>query len=333
MKKQKLSPVAIFVIALLALYTIIYILPGVSGVLQASYTAEFGELVTSDDTTGYFVRNEYVYFSGIMGEENIYIKENKLVRKGTRILEIVSPDGERKKSRSGQGTYTRFRKNITGRHKIVTDKFISQQEGIVSYHADGFESILTPETMDEKKKGFFDLLTNNDDIELKRDEVLSSDPVFKICDRSRWYIVCYVPKDSKDRYPKGRRVTVEIDGGTEIVGKVRKSSEERRLRKLIIETNYFFRDFCRTRKADVRIISEDAKGLIISNMSIVEKKGRKGVFVRTKTGKYTFREISVIATDGKQSAIESTRFRDAEGNSIETVKSHDDILRRPSKNM
>ena len=88
MRNVKKSPVVILFIVAAVLYVIIYILPQVTGVLRSSYTAEYGELKTFDKVEGYFVRSEYVYFSDLTGTANRYIDENKLVRKGTRIMEV-----------------------------------------------------------------------------------------------------------------------------------------------------------------------------------------------------------------------------------------------------
>ena len=89
MGKKKTSPVVILVIVAAVLYGIIYILPRVTGVLRSSYTAEYGELKTFDKTEGYIARNEFVYFSNVTGTANRYIKEDKLVRRGTRIMEVT----------------------------------------------------------------------------------------------------------------------------------------------------------------------------------------------------------------------------------------------------
>ena len=116
-----------------------------------------------------------------------------------------------------------------------------------------------------------------------------------------------------------------------ITGTVYKITDERREKKLIIKTSYYYKYFATLRKIDVEVITSDVMGLLISNTSIVEKGGKKGVFVRQKTGKYKFVPINVIATDGTQSAISPSQFRDSDGNTVTTVRSYDDILRRPDR--
>lgn len=339
MSKSKLSPLVILFIVAAVLYGIIYILPRVTGVLRSSYTAEYGELKTFDKTEGYVIRNEHVYFSTVTGAANRYIKENKLVRKGTRIMEVNASEKKAGNedvqaldtSQKGSATYASIRDDVKGENHIDTEDFVTEHEGILSYHADGYESMLTPENMDDKDKDFFRKLKNSSDLKLGNEIVAETDPVFKICDRSAWYIICYIPREHANRYNEGTKLNILINDEKTIKGTVFKVDDERREKKLIIKTNYYYSKFSTVRKIDVEVITSDVMGLLISNTSIVEQGGKKGVFVRQKTGKYKFVPINVIATDGTQSAISPSQYRDAEGNTVTTVRSYDDILRRPDR--
>lgn len=409
MGKKKTSPVVILVVVAAVLYGIIYILPRVTGVLRSSYTAEYGELKTFDKAEGYIVRNEYVYFSTITGTANRYIKEDKLVRRGTRIMEVTPGTGSEKpsseddtaaensaealaddtKQKNGKDTaegdeaaggksesnsasdsaksedsteaadstgaagnensaqstdtksldssmkgtpaYSNIRDDVKGGQRIDTDNFVTQQEGILSYHADGNESALTPKNMAKKDKRFFQKMKNTSDVKLNNEVVAETDPVFKICDRAAWYIVCYIPREHESRYAEGTKVDVNINGEKTIRGTIYSITDERREKKVIIKTNHYYKKFATVRRTDIEVITSDVMGLLISNTSIVEKGGKKGVYVRQKTGKYRFVPINIIATDGTDSAISPSQFRDAEGNTVSTVRSYDDILRRPDR--
>ncbi|MBR2547743.1 MAG: HlyD family efflux transporter periplasmic adaptor subunit [Eubacterium sp.] len=357
MRNVKKSPVVILFIVAAVLYVIIYILPQVTGVLRSSYTAEYGELKTFDKVEGYFVRSEYVYFSELTGTANRYIDENKLVRKGTRIMEVKAgsaapedrsqadgADAEGSEdvesgndvkaldtSNKGLAQYSEIRKNVKGKHKINTDDFVTAQEGILTYHADGNESRITPGNMEKKDKAFFQKLKNSSDLELNNDIIAETDPVFKIVDRAAWYIVCYIPREHESRYAVGSSVRVLINDEKTITGTVQSITDERREKRLTIKTNNWYEHFATLRKADIEVITSDVMGLIISNTSIVERKGQKGVYVRQKTGKYKFVPINIIATDGTDSAISPSQYRNAEGDTVTTVRSYDDILRRPDR--
>ena len=86
----KKKPIILFPILLIILYVLIYVVPGLSGALQSTYTVEYGTLSTYDETVGYIVRDETVYVTKTGGMQNRYIEDGKLVRQGTKILDIVA---------------------------------------------------------------------------------------------------------------------------------------------------------------------------------------------------------------------------------------------------
>lgn len=89
MKKFKKKPIVLFTVAVIILYVIIYIVPKVTGAMVSSYTAGYGELKLSDETSAYIVRNEHVYTAGTGGKVNRYIGNGTLVRAGTTILKVT----------------------------------------------------------------------------------------------------------------------------------------------------------------------------------------------------------------------------------------------------
>ena len=346
MGKIKKSPFVILFAIAVVLYAIIYILPQVTGVLRSSYTAEYGELKTFDKTEGFIIRNEYVYFSNVTGKVNRYIEEGKLVRRGTRIMEVKAASGKAKDngdnesqnnstaldtSAKGKRTYDNVREEVTGEHRVNTDDFVTEQEGILSYHVDGYEAKLDPDSMDGMKKSDLNKLSESRDLALDFDVVSKTDPVFKICDRAAWYIICYIPREHEGRYSEGTEVDIRINEDKTITGTVVSVKDERREKRLTIKTNHYYDEFATIRKADIEVITSDVMGLIISNTSIAEQKKQKGVYVRQKTGKYVFVPINIIASDGTHSAISPSQYRDKDGNTVSTVRSYDDILRRPDR--
>lgn len=322
MRKIKMSPIFIFVIALVALYVVIYVIPTVTGALKSSYTAEYGELQTNDKMDGYFVKNEHVYFAENGGTENRYMSEGKLVRKGVTIMAVSGDSDADKKSK-----FDNIRTEI-GSDKITTGTYVTETEGIVSYYADGYEAKLTPENMVKKTYNYYKTLKNDNLVALTRSSVAKGDPVFKIVDRSDWYIVCYPPENHKKRYVEGDKISVRLDDDTSIVGRLYKVTTEGDKAKIIIKTDYYYKKFATERVAEVKAITSDAMGLVIYNSSITRKDGYEGVYVKQKTGSYNFVRIQVISTDGKKSVIKQSYFYDSKGNSISSVKNYDEILRK-----
>ena len=324
MSKIKKKPILLFLIVLVALYIIIYIVPKVTGALKSSYTVEYGELQTYDKTDGYFVRNEKVYFARSGGSENRYMSEGKLVRKGTTVMAL-----EGSSDASEESKFQSIRDGI-GSDKVKTDSFVTEDEGIVTYYADGHESEFTPDNMAKKSYSSYRELKNDDLVKLARSSVAKGDPVFKIVDRSGWYIVCYIPNDHGSRYKEGYKVSIVLDGSTDLVGRISQKKTESGKVKLMIRTDYYYKKFATQRVAEVKLITSDAMGLVIYNSSITRKDGHEGVYVKQKTGHYEFTRINVISTDGKKSVITKSYFYGSKGNSIPSVKSYDEVLRRAS---
>ncbi len=95
-KKKKL--LVLFCTTLVILFIIIYVFPNVTGALKKTEIIEYGSLQVTDQVTAYLVRSETVYFANKSGNINYYTQEGEQVRKGTKILDIVSGGQKEKES-------------------------------------------------------------------------------------------------------------------------------------------------------------------------------------------------------------------------------------------
>ena len=70
-------------------------------------------------------------------------------------------------------------------------------------------------------------------------------------------------------------------------------------------------------------------GLIVEDDSITTKKGQKGVYVKTSTGKYSFVPIQIIDDNGTNCVVKDTYFYDSDGNMTvgESIKVIGDFFR------
>jgi|GEM_PF-434145 len=89
MRKKKRA-VIIFFLTLAVLYIIIYALPDVTGALKKTEIIEYGGFQVKDHVTAYIIRNENVYFANKSGNIHYYVGEGEQVRKGIKILDIIS---------------------------------------------------------------------------------------------------------------------------------------------------------------------------------------------------------------------------------------------------
>lgn len=322
MGKIKKKPILLFAVALVTLYVIIYIVPGVTGALVSSYTAEYGELKIYDQTTGYLVRNETVYTASSGGRINRYVEEGTLVRSGTAVMEVTGgSEGEI------GSEYTDLLTRL-GSGAVSTDDYTAGEVGVVSYHADGYESRLTPDNMEKGDYNYYSKLTQDGVCDLKRSSAAAGEPVYKIVDRTKWYVVCFVDEDHADRYEEGDAVTVEFDDDF-VETKVHSLEKQGGRLRVILETDYYYSQFAKRRAADVQLITYSGKGLLVENSSIAEKSGQKGVYVKNKTGEYAFVPVKIYATDGELSLIADDYYYDDEGRLTDTVEIYDEVLKNP----
>lgn len=332
MRKIKKKTIVFFVLALVILYTIIYIVPKVSGAMVSSYVAEYGQLKIYDETTAYFVRNEDVYLADTTGDTNYFFEENSLVRKDGKIMEVTesskTDDTDSEGNPIGPDEAYAGMLERLGYDAVVKSDYRIEDVGLVSYYADGFENVLTPKTMKKKDYTFFQQLSQKEVLPLQRKSAIEGEPVFKIVDRTKWYMVCFVDADHIERYETGSRVKVEFEDGS-VNAYVYSADQAGDKAKIILYTDYYYEGFSELRVADVSLVTYDENGVIVENSSITEQKGQKGVFVKDKSDDYFFVPVMVYATDGERSLIADDFYYDAEkdGEMVMTVEVYDEILR------
>ncbi|MDD4376588.1 MAG: HlyD family efflux transporter periplasmic adaptor subunit [Eubacteriales bacterium] len=326
MDKLKKKPIIIYILVLIILYVFIYVIPSITGALVRTYTVEYGNLQVVDEAIGYFVRNEKVYIATSSGKPNMYIKQGTLIRKGTSVMEVTgSEEGEI------NDKYQHILSNNRGNY--VSDyNYVSQAEGVVSYYADGYETLLTADNMSKMTLAKLDSVTEKNVLKLERNSCIKGEPVFKIIDNARWYLLCFVDTVNKDRYIVDDEITVSFPDD-EIRAKVKDIIEQGSKTLIILETNRYYEKFDRLRVADVKLITSDTNGLIVENTSITKVGKQQGVYVKNTSNSYEFVPVSVITTDGKYSVVEKSFYYDSEGNTVTTISTYDEILKAPKDHL
>ena len=295
-----LAYVVIFVI----LYSVIYIVPRVSDIFLKTYTAEYGVLEVSDNSSFVAVRDERVYTADYGGTVSRVVSQGALMRRNSHIVDIG-------------GT-----------------KYYSQKKGIVSYYYDGLETVYTPENMqliteDTLKK----LKENSEEYKVKKCEEKSVEtgaPIFKIVDNKEWYLVCWLGADEAQGYETGKRITVEFNDGQQIKMNILQANSQVDNTQLILSCNRYYEKFDRIRTGTCRLIKSSRNGIILDTDSIVEEDGQKGVYVMSKQlEKSSFVPVKVLLTDGDKTVVEKNYFVNEEGEKVLTVENYDEIVKEP----
>lgn len=325
-KKKNGKTVVFFILALLVLGVIIYVAPPVIGLFASTNQIEKGTLQVRDDVTGYFVRNEAVYVASEGGHLKYHKREGTKIGKNVRIADFVA--NGLKLEKKDKSEYQDIIDRLSG-GGVKTGNCISAESGVVSYMVDGYESVLTPKTMNKISKAEISKMTE-DTVSVKRSSAYAGEPVYKIYDNQAWYMIFWVGTGGITKYEQGSTVTIRI-GGVDIQASVEKITGDKDQWKVILKSRNYYKDFATLRCENVTIISNDYTGLIINNESITTKKGKPGVYVKKIYGDREFVRVNIIASDGERSVVSADSFTDEDGDLVKTVGAYDEVVKKPEK--
>lgn len=211
---------------------------------------------------------------------------------------------------------------------VVPENYISPENGVVSYHIDGYESEFTPENMAllsrEKVQGL-NLEVQN----LSRETTLVKEPLYKIVDHQKWYALFWVAPENIVKYEKGKKATLNLPLGP-VDGMIYDILDDNGQWLVILEFNRYYEEFAQIRKVDAEVVTSDYSGLIIRNESITTQDGQPGVYVKDKSGEYIFKPVKIITTDGECSLVEISYFLNEDKTRVDTVNIYDEILKKPN---
>ena len=324
LNKKTKKAICIYAAALIILYLVIYILPKVTDVFETTQVLEPGNIKLAYDTTGYFIKEESVGIAADTGDIEYLVEVGAAIKRGHELVSVKrDKDAGDKTPRFGE--YTERLKGYDGLYKT----YDAPVSGIFSLTVDGYEDYLTPEMMDKVKKDTVEDLSYNI-AELERKSVIKGEPIYKVTWDDYWYILCWVDKKTAETYTEGRTVTLELPEGN-VRAKIQSIKKEKDSNdyRIIFYLNVYYEALAESRAEDMSIVTSDNEGLIVDNKCIIEKEGKKGVYVVDKNGDYHFTPIKVIAYDDKQSVIEDVTFYDEEGYQVYTVDVYDEVLKNP----
>ena len=334
MKKGRLL-VALFILAVVILYIIIYVVPKMSGMLEDTAVLKYGVLPVTDDADALIVRNETVFAANAEGKLSYKIKESSKVRKGTKVVEL---DPQRVVTREKDSDGNEIEpeseySEILGRSKgdiKISESNTSDISGVVSYHVDGYEKIITPKTIKKLDKKTIENISS-DVQNVKRKTTLKGEPIYKTAQNIIWYLVLWKDKDESVKikdYEKNSSVKVNI-GKTQIDANVSNIYEKKDGYLIVLSTDMFYKYYSRYRKAEISVVFAEYQGLIVENNSIVKEKGVNGVYVKQTNETYKFTPVNILATSGGHSVLSVKQYYDKKGKEVKTVNYYEEILTNP----
>ncbi|MDO4486542.1 MAG: HlyD family efflux transporter periplasmic adaptor subunit [Bacillota bacterium] len=322
-KKQK-KAIFIYLALLLVLFIIVEVLPKVTDIFETTQILEPGNLIISYETTGYLIKDESVCIASESGDLKYLEEEGTAVKKGHGVVSVESDESKQDSKKQPRfSEYTERLKGFDG----ISNEYDAPISGIVCFYIDGYEDYFTFDNMEKIKRETVEGLSYKT-ADLKRDSVIKGEPIYKISADDNWYILCWVDEETAESYYEGRDVTIQLPDG-QVEAEVYKVKKEDDGYRVLFYLDVYYESFARSRAEDMTIVISDNAGLIVKNKCIIEKNGKQGVYVKDKNGDYTFKPVSIIASDDKESVIKDTTFIDEDGNQVYTVNVYDEVLKHP----
>lgn len=313
-----------YVIIIVSLFIAVQVVPQVSEKLTETSLVKFGEIKLGETVSATVVRDDQVFFCKTDCRLEALAEEYTQVKVGTRLFKyktLKSKADEPEKSE-----YDKIKESLSGYYKTVDDG-LAKSKGVFSMQVDGSEAYFRPKNIEKMRKSDAKAHIRNS-VNLKRKKALAGEPIYKISDNSRWYMVFWTDKKNQENYEPGSSLDVFIDDW-KMKCIIESVSKEGSKYKVVLSTNRYYKDFTSIRQVNIEVIALQASGLLVDNDDIVRRNKKDGVIVVDKAGNRNFVPVNKLETDGKKTVVSENSFFDKKGRPVKTVKVFDEILSNP----
>ncbi len=199
---------------------------------------------------------------------------------------------------------------IESKYNAAKEDLFSTDSGRFSTKVDGFESILTPETIKNMTVEDYRAIkkTKPDEKEDKQD---SGDAICKVVNSFEWSVMILASYDLMDHIKLGKEVYIRFENQPDILAYVSYISQQDGGKYVVGITSSYSSDYAmNSRFVKLELITEKYTGLKVPLSSIrVQSDGKKGVFT-VNNSVMKFKNADVIYNDGKYAIIEQKNNKD-----------------------
>lgn len=293
----------IFIVVAAGLYVYVYLIPSISGALTPTYVVNAVNMESYYYGKAIVVRDESCIYSGYSGTLSCYVNESEKTRIGTRVADVYT-------SNDRIGYFCPF-------------------TGFVSYYRDGYEDILTPESvlsMDPSE--YLDI--NALPVSSVQSEVTADSFVYKIVDGSTWYLLLPVTEEQLKSFRIGSNIEILLEDGTALKAEAERVLGEDTL-SIMAKVLSYYKDFCKIRTVQAKVISKQTKGLEIPVTSVAYEDEKAGVYVLGTDGEYHFTRVEILDEKDGSYAVSENQFTEITPDGTEkivySISLYDEILR------
>ncbi len=325
MIKKRTKLILLYIILLVILGVVTQLLPEVTGALKRTEVLQYENMEITDEIKGYIVRSEIVHLAPMNGDINYYVEDGTKVRKNSKVLDIAQRNMTTKETK-----YKSLLERLS-RYPAIVSTVNTDRTGVVSYYVDGYEGFFTPEAVKDMTYEDVEKLKIRT-VNLTRKSAYAGEPVFKICEGTTWYILCWVDPENMSKYQEGSSVKVDF-GGDRIKATVESVKDQGDKWQIMLRSSRYYKDFAKDRICNATVITQEYSGIKVRNASIATKDGKPGVYVKNKNGDFSFKPIQIVTSDGDYSLVKVSKYYDQKGKEVLTVNLYDEILNNPKEEM
>ena len=245
----------------------------------------YQEIVSGFETEGLVIRDEKNFKAPISGEINILKNEGERAAYGEQIAYIENEDQK---------------------YNIY-----SQEPGIISYAHDGLEQSLRFGSITPQ------LLDNYDDFERNYKQYVSGNRVkkgailYRIINNYNQYLLIEIEDDKAQIFKQNE--TVFLDRNNEkkyIKANIKKIYEYNNMNYLLLDLNYYVKEWNNIRWVDIKLIKNIYEGLAVPNSSIFKTATGTKILLYTFDNEIKIKNVNVIETTNNWSIIENVEIGD-----------------------
>ncbi|MBS4534207.1 HlyD family efflux transporter periplasmic adaptor subunit [Clostridium sp. D2Q-14] len=209
--------------------------------------------------------------------------------------------------------------------------YYSEDSGIVSYQFDGYEEFYSYNNVLNMKPKDIKLEEKSIKNTRKLDNIEHGQPIMKVIDDFKWYILANVSVEKSKNLNKGDSIRIRVkDDSQEIQGEIVNLKSDKENTLVLIELNSYLYKYYKERFLEVEIILRRYEGLKIPSKAIVKKDGLKGVYTKNIDSIINFKPVKilyqddefVIADQGQRGMIQLKKDEEK----YNTVESYDEVI-------
>ncbi len=245
----------------------------------------YQEIVSGFETEGLVIRDEKTFRAPISGE-----------------LNIIKNEGER----AAYGEQIAYIENEDQKYNIY-----SQEPGIISYAHDGLEQSLRFGSITPQ------LLDNYDDFERNYKQYVSGNRVekgailYRGINNYNQYLLIEVEDDKAHMFKQNEIVFLDRNNEKKYIkAKVKKIYGYKDMNYLLLDLNYYVKEWNNIRWVDIKLIKNIYEGLAVPNSSIFKTATGTKILLYTFDNEIKIKNVNVIETTNNWSIIENVEIGD-----------------------